>query len=155
LGTEMPKRKPGSPSVLDINSRFGTFLRRLREDANKSQTEVGLALGVSFQQIQKYENGTTSISLSRIEDLARLFKVPVVRLVENLEPAPAPGFGEENQAAFHTDDEGLLGKGPQRRQRVSMLNAFNRIESAEVRRGLVALAEAIGAKGDGVDRSED
>jgi transcriptional regulator with XRE-family HTH domain len=151
----MPKRKPGSPSFLDINGRFGAYLRRLREDANKSQTEVGDALGVSFQQIQKYENGTTSISLSRIEDVARFLQVPIVRLLENLEPTPDPGFAEEKQAAFYIEDEGLLGKGPQRRQRVSLLSAFNRIENPEVRRSLVALAEAIGARGDDAETSED
>jgi transcriptional regulator with XRE-family HTH domain len=151
----MPKRKPGSLSVLDINGRFGTYLRRLREDAKKSQSEVGSALGVSFQQIQKYENGATSISLSRIEDVARFFQVPIVSLLENLEFIPEPGFAEEQQAAFYVEDEGLLGKGPQRRQRVSLLSAFNRIESTEVRRSLVALAEALSTRGDGAESSHD
>ena len=54
----MPKRRPGLPSADDINKAFGARLRYLREMIGKSQTEVGQALAVSFQQIQKYENGT-------------------------------------------------------------------------------------------------
>jgi transcriptional regulator with XRE-family HTH domain len=51
-------------------------LRQLRVQSGLSQKEVGIKLGISGQQVQKYENGTDAVSLHRLLKLASLYKVP-------------------------------------------------------------------------------
>jgi transcriptional regulator with XRE-family HTH domain len=46
-------------------------------EAGKSQTEVADALGITFQQVQKYEKGTNRVSASTLHDISRLFDLPV------------------------------------------------------------------------------
>jgi len=66
---------PRQPSVVD--KHVGARLRAARLEAGKSQTDVAEALGVTFQQVQKYEKGTNRISAGRLYELSRLFDVPV------------------------------------------------------------------------------
>ena len=143
----MPKRSPGSRTPDDINKRFGARLRLTREMAGRSQTEVGQALGVSFQQVQKYENGTTSISLDRLDELARFFTLPVQNLIGGL-AAPLPleagaGFSEGDQARFddEEDEPKVSGVGPLSKEAVSLVKAFNRIPNRKLRRSIVAIVE--------------
>lgn len=139
----MPKRKPGAQANEDVNTRFGRRLRKLREDAGQSQSDLGEALGVTFQQIQKYENGTTSISLNRLEELASRLRVPIINLLEGVEQSFASGFAENEQAPFEYEEDRLMGTGVSRKQKVALLQAFNRLENAKVRRSLVTLVEAM------------
>ena len=70
------------PSLVD--KHVGTRLRAARLEAGKSQTEVAEALGVAFQQVQKYEKGTNRISAGRLYELSRLFDVPVQSFFDGL-----------------------------------------------------------------------
>ena len=145
----MPKRGPGSPTEDHVNRRFGERLRFCRERAGKSQSDVGNALGVSFQQIQKYENGTTSISLNRIFDFADNIGISMSSLFEGLDArhlmGRAAGFAEEGQAPLTDgeDDDMKVGAGPYSKQKVQLLHAFNRVEDAKARRTLIEMAEAL------------
>ena len=58
------------PSLVD--KHVGARLRAARLEAGKSQTEVAAALGVAFQQVQKYENGRNPISAGTLHELSRL-----------------------------------------------------------------------------------
>ena len=143
----MPKRSPGSPAEDHVNKQFGARLRFCREAAGKSQTDVGDALGVSFQQGQKSENGTTSISLNRLFDLAVLLRTPMVRLLDGLDGLALAnmngGFAEERQAPMLDDDDLKIGAGAHSKQKIALLDAFNRIHDPKVRRSVIAMAEAL------------
>ncbi len=65
----------GIPNPVDVH--VGARLRVRRTLLGMNQTKLGEAIGVSFQQMQKYERGTNRISASRLYDLARLLDVPV------------------------------------------------------------------------------
>ena len=67
-----------------INDHVGRRVRLARKAAGLSQTEVGAALGISFQQIQKYEKGANRISAARLLRLAALLNVPVTFFYEQL-----------------------------------------------------------------------
>ena len=152
----MPKRKPGLQTGDDINTRFGASLRAVRVHAGRSQSEVGEALGVSFQQIQKYENGTTSISLSRMEAISTFLQVSMTKLLASVQdegPDANAGYAEHGQAAYGDPPARLLGAGPLTKQKIALLGAFDRITEAQVRRNMVALAEAIASSTD--DESGD
>ena len=147
----MPKRSPGSRSAHDINRQFGSRLRTFREMAGRSQTEVGQALRVSFQQIQKYENGTTSINLDRLDELARYFASTVPKLVDGLGLYQSQGFAESDQSPYGVEPDDQPGVGPLSRDAVALINAFNAIRSRKLRRAILTLMESYG---NGKDDSE-
>ena len=66
---------PRQPSVVD--KHVGARLRAARLEAGKSQTQVAEALGVAFQQVQKYEKGTNRISAGTLHELSRLLDTTV------------------------------------------------------------------------------
>ena len=144
----MPKRSPLLQSEDGVNKQFGARLRMCREAAGKSQTEVGEALGVSFQQVQKYENGATSISLNRLFDVAAYLRITMIKLLDGLddllpEQPLASGVAEDAQAPFLDDDDLRVGAGAYSKQKVALLNAFNRIHDQKVRRSVVSMVEAL------------
>ena len=66
------RRRPSS-----IDRHVGARLRAARLESGKSQTEVADAIGITFQQVQKYEKGTNRISAGTLHELSRLFDRPV------------------------------------------------------------------------------
>jgi transcriptional regulator with XRE-family HTH domain len=64
-----------NPHPIDI--RIGQNLRRFRQNAGMSQTEIGRRIGVSFQQIQKYERGTNRVSASTLWECGEALGMPV------------------------------------------------------------------------------
>jgi transcriptional regulator with XRE-family HTH domain len=81
----MPRKR--GPSVVD--KHVGARLRVARMEAGKSQTEVAEALGITFQQVQKYEKGTNRISGGTLHDVSRFFDVPVQFFFDGLGGAVA------------------------------------------------------------------
>jgi transcriptional regulator with XRE-family HTH domain len=73
---------PRSPSSVDRH--VGARLRAARLEAGKSQTEVADALGITFQQVQKYEKGVNRISAGTLYELSRFFAVPVQYFFDGL-----------------------------------------------------------------------
>ena len=66
---------PRSPT--NIDKHVGARLRAARLESGKSQTEVADAIGITFQQVQKYEKGSNRISAGTLHELSRLFEMPV------------------------------------------------------------------------------
>lgn len=62
-------------NIPHVDKLVGMNLRRARVARGLSQGKVGAALGVTFQQVQKYENGSNAIATTRIPDLCRLLKI--------------------------------------------------------------------------------
>jgi transcriptional regulator with XRE-family HTH domain len=103
-----------------------------------SQEKLGEALGITFQQIQKYEKGTNRIGASRLHHIARVLGVPIeffyegapqVGAVQGFAESPASGY----VADFLTTSEGL-----------ELVKAFIAIKDPKVRRRIVDLAKALG-----------
>jgi transcriptional regulator with XRE-family HTH domain len=69
-GIAMTRKRDGV-----IDKKIGAFIRMQRVKLGMSQTDLGKALGVTFQQIQKYERGTNSVASSRIPDLCRTLAI--------------------------------------------------------------------------------
>ncbi|MEG0817911.1 MAG: helix-turn-helix transcriptional regulator, partial [Brevundimonas sp.] len=67
-----------------------------------NQSDLGRALGLTFQQIQKYEKGTNRVSASKLWDIARFFKVDIAYFFEGLTTA-APGMAEGEAEPFVND----------------------------------------------------
>jgi transcriptional regulator with XRE-family HTH domain len=126
---------PPNPVDLHVGSRVR--MRRLM--LKMSQTDLAQVGGITFQQVQKYENGINRISSSRLQQFARVLKVPISFFFEGQpsEAKGAKGNYPENQEAravynLMATKEGL-----------ALANAFQRINNRKLRLGLVRLVEHI------------
>jgi transcriptional regulator with XRE-family HTH domain len=98
-----------------------------------SQTSLGEALGITFQQIQKYEKGTNRIGASRLQLIAHILQVPVSFFFEDL-PLPSEALSEEGA---YIDDFLATSDG------LSLTKYFMCIKDPKLRRCVVDLVEHI------------
>jgi transcriptional regulator with XRE-family HTH domain len=110
-----------------------------------SQEKLGEAIGLTFQQVQKYERGANRIGASRLHELSRVMDVPVSFFFDDVDPVRAPaipgGFSEPPQEAFESDPL-------RKRETVELVDAYYTIEDAAVRRRLFELARTLAADAD-------
>src|ERR1700743_1014534 len=86
------KRRGGRPKIdapSPVDLHVGSRVRLRRTLLGMSQEKLGNAVGLTFQQIQKYERGANRIGASRVFDMARVLDVPVQFFFEEMAPAPA------------------------------------------------------------------
>ncbi|HZW30761.1 MAG TPA: helix-turn-helix transcriptional regulator [Isosphaeraceae bacterium] len=116
-----------------IDVHVGKQLRGRRTALGLSQEDVAGRLGITFQQVQKYERGANGLSASRLQQLSKSLGVSVGYFFEGLENGP--GAGEETEACTGIAPDGLASE----REGLEMAKAFNRISDRRVRRCLMAL----------------
>lgn len=123
-----------SPNPVDVHVGSRVRLRRLL--LGMSQEKLGDELGVTFQQVQKYERGANRIGASRLYRVSRVLQVPIGFFFEGLEAAPVAGFADGDQTPliddFINSPEG-----------VALAAAFARIREPAVRRKLLELARTL------------
>src|ERR1700689_1524778 len=99
------RRKSDGPDPIDVN--VGSRVRLRRNMLGLSQEKLGDALGLTFQQVQKYERGANRIGASRLLELSRVLDVPVAFFYDETDPVRAPaipvGFAEAEQEGFDSD----------------------------------------------------
>jgi transcriptional regulator with XRE-family HTH domain len=117
------------PDSLDIE--VGRKVRALRLEKDLSQEKLGEALGLAFQQIQKYEKGTNRISAGRLQRIAEVLGVPTSAFFADTSAPPALADGSCGLA-----DAGTA---------LRLLRAYSRIPSASLQRALTTLAEELAA----------
>jgi transcriptional regulator with XRE-family HTH domain len=122
-----------TPNPVD---RFvGSRVRMQRLLAGMSQEKLGDALGLTFQQVQKYEKGTNRISASRLQQLAKILGVPVSFFFDG-----APLGGEANAAGFEeTGQQAYISEFMTTSEGLQLTKAFMRIGDPAVRRRVIDL----------------
>jgi len=118
----------GSP--LPIDALVGHNVRIYRLQAGLTQKELGHRIGVSFQQIQKYETGVNRVAPGRLTQMADILGVPVQALFE----------GAQADAGEHSDHRALLTDPGALR----LLQAFDTIKDAAIRSAILHLIECLG-----------
>lgn len=68
-----------------IDAALGRVIRALRTEAGMTQSDMGQAIGVSFQQMQKYESGLNRVSVSRLMRIALVLGIPASAILARLE----------------------------------------------------------------------
>ena len=113
--------------------RIGLRIRTLRLERGLSQAELGELLGVSFQQVQKYEKGVNRVSAGRLHRVAEALQVPVTFFYA--------GFADRGRADAQFIELGfdLL----QTRGAIRLLRAYARIANPKVRQLFMRLAETV------------
>jgi transcriptional regulator with XRE-family HTH domain len=128
----------GSRRANPIDVHVGSRVRLRRMLLGMSQEKLGEFLGLTFQQIQKYEKGINRIGASRLFDLARVLGVNVQFFYDELPGSPgdgAAGFAERPAESYAVE---FLGS----REGLELNKAFARITDARVRRSIVELVRA-------------
>jgi transcriptional regulator with XRE-family HTH domain len=129
----MPPKLPNP-----VDRHVGSRVRMRRIMLGMSQEKLGEGLGLTFQQIQKYEKGTNRIGASRIQQISEILQVPVSFLFEG-SPGSSTGFDAAPSPAYVADflatSEGL-----------ALTRAFTRIADAKLRRSIVDLVEQIASQ---------
>lgn len=129
------KHAPRSANPVDVH--VGTRVRLRRQILKLSQEKLGDSLGVTFQQIQKYERGSNRVGASRLWKMAQVLDVPVAFFFEGLgERMPSSEFAEDDQMPivydFINSSDG-----------VALATAVSSIKSKAVRRQILELARSL------------
>ena len=127
-----------------IDAHVGKRLRLRRTLMGWSQEKLGEAIGLTFQQIQKYEKGANRISCSRIYDFARLLEVPTSYFFDDL-PAENGSFGTTNASpAAESIDAALSSSGERpRRDTLELVRAFEHLANKELRHSVLKLVQSM------------
>lgn len=136
----MATRKQPNPIDIHVGSR----LKQRRTLMGLTQEKLGDQLGVTFQQVQKYEKGTNRIGASRLQEISRILEVPVSYFFEDAkqavdapsQPTAAYGFAEDASAAFD------VSRGPTSEGH-ALARAFSQIGDARIRRRVIDLVETL------------
>lgn len=130
-----------------VDKYVGSRIRMRRIMLGMSQEKLGESLGLTFQQVQKYEKGTNRVGASRLQQISEILQVPVSFLFEGgpggtfnangLSEAPSPAYVSD----FLATSEGL-----------ALTRAFTRINDSKLRRSIVDLVEQIALREQSADR---
>ncbi len=147
----MAKSKPvygrgtGRPHPVDMH--VGARARQRRVLLGMNQIKLGEALGMSFQQVQKYERGRNRVSASRLYDLSRVLDVSIESFFEDMPPEvearspTAKKRGKAKKLPSYEPDPMTT------RETMELVRAYYQIENADLRKRLREMFKALGAAG--------
>jgi transcriptional regulator with XRE-family HTH domain len=119
-----------SPDKVDVE--VGQRIRALRQDAGLSQTQLADELGLTFQQVQKYEKGVNRVGAGRITKIAQVLGVPVNQVITD-EPTARKGAQDVESPLGLLSKPGAL----------ALLRAYGKLKEGTLRRAVVSLVENV------------
>lgn len=134
--------KKKQPNPIDIH--VGSRIRLRRTMLGMSQEKLGESLGITFQQVQKYEKGTNRVGASRLQNISAILNVPVSFFFEDAPGDKVPAGGMEESSAtyvvnFLSSSEGL-----------QLNRSFVKISDPKVRRRIIELVKSLADEDDPV-----
>lgn len=125
-----------------VDTHVGKRLRMRRTMMGLSQEAIARTIGITFQQIQKYERGVNRMSASRLYDFAKAMQVPVSYFFDGLRQAgdigEEPTFAGVMEAGASFEHEDLTG-----RETMELMRAYGRVKEPALRKKIVDLIRAI------------
>ena len=112
-----------------------------------SQERLGEALGLTFQQVQKYERGVNRVGASRLFDLSRVLDVPISFFFDDMPESLANTYGGHQPArrrAFAETQDGFADDALNRRETLELVRAYYRITDPAVRKRVFDLIKSMG-----------
>ncbi len=122
-----------------VDQYVGSRVRMQRVLQGVSQEKLGQSLGLTFQQVQKYEKGTNRIGASRLQQIAKVLNTPPSFFFDGapaFSSATMPGFAEETGSTYVADFLGTM-------EGVLLNKAFVRIKDPKVRKRIVDLVASL------------
>jgi transcriptional regulator with XRE-family HTH domain len=142
-GTGIDRKVRASP----IDLHVGTRVKLRRTLLGMSQDRLGEALGLTFQQVQKYERGINRVGASRLFDLSQALDVPISFFFDDMPDNLTTAFGgHPNQRSSGLPDpgEGLADDLLNRRETLELVRAYYRIADPTVRKRMLDLIRSMG-----------
>ena len=118
-----------------VDAHVGQRIRARRVILGYSQEKLACALGLTFQQVQKYEKGANRVGASRLFDLARVLEVPIAYFFDGL--SPEPPTPPRDVPTWPETEAGL------KRETLDLLRAYNSIPDPVIRRRVFDLARTL------------
>lgn len=134
-----PTKKKGRANSIDEN--VGMQLRQRRSLLGLSQERLAEQVGITFQQIQKYENGANRISASRLYEFSKVLDIPVTFFFENSNDTglrAVTGFAENEQAEFEGPEDVM-----KRKETLELIRVYYSIENPKLRKDLFKLVKSM------------
>ena len=138
-------RRGHGRGISPIDVHVGARVRVRRTLLGMTQTNLGDAIGVTFQQVQKYENGANRISASRLFDLSQILDVPIEYFFDDM-PADIAA------SSLATKKRGKAKKPPSyqpdpmaKRETLELVRAYYKIGEPQIRKRLFEMVKALGA----------
>ncbi len=137
--------KESRPSPIDVH--VGSRIRLRRTLLGMSQERLGEALGLTFQQVQKYERGVNRVGASRLFDLSRVLDVPISFFFDDMPDALSGSYGAQSHkrlGGFAEAQEGFGDDTLNRRETLELVRAYYRITDPSVRKRVFELIKSMG-----------
>ena len=143
LGTQLPERHTHlTHHRIDIH--VGARVRQRRILLGMTQTTLGKAVGLTFQQVQKYESGGNRISSSRLFEFSKILNVPVSHFFEEVAPEFATGRRKVARLKRNGSDEAGIDS---RRETLELVRAYYKIANDGIRREIRGMVKALASNG--------
>ena len=123
------------------DTHVGKRIRMRRMKLNMSQTTLANGVGITFQQIQKYENGKNRVSASRLQQFAKILEVPISFFFDGGPAAKVPGSGK--LGGKQAESPAYINDFLASRDGQNIIKAFTQIEDKKLRRSIVFLVEQL------------
>ncbi len=141
----MSSDKESRPSPIDVH--VGTRIRLRRTLLGMSQERLGDSLGLTFQQVQKYERGVNRVGASRLFDLSRVLDVPISFFFDDMPDSLAANFGggpNRRSSGMQDAADGFGDDTLSRRETLELVRAYYRITDPSVRKRVFDLIKSMG-----------
>lgn len=140
-GKIIPAGRPGVPNPIDIH--VGGRIRLRRTLLGLSQEKLGEAIGLTFQQVQKYERGVNRVGASRLYDLSRVLDVPLQFFYDDMpsevsQEAPRLRAGLADSAADDFEADPMT-----KRETLELVRAYYKVKDPIVRKRIFELCKAM------------
>jgi transcriptional regulator with XRE-family HTH domain len=135
----MPDQKRNTKGRVNaLDKTIGARVRKLRMVRGLSQEKLAEQLGITFQQVQKYEQGSNRISVSRLVHISKALKSPIAYFFDNLDTSvPVTGFAEQTQDEF--DPTGNKENLFETKETLELLKTYYSIEDKQARKDLLKI----------------
>lgn len=141
--------REGRPSPIDVH--VGSRIRLRRTLLGMSQERLGEALGLTFQQVQKYERGVNRVGASRLFDLSRVLDVPISFFFDDMPESVTSAFGAQparRAVGFSDPQENAVAEDAMsRRETLELVRAYYRISDPALRKRVLDLIKSMGPAG--------
>ena len=142
-------RGTGRPNPIDVH--VGARVRLRRTLLGLSQEKLGEAIGLTFQQVQKYERGANRIGSSRLFDLSRVLDVPVEYFFDDMPNAVAASSPANKKRGRAKKPPSYKLDLMATRETLEFVRAYFKIRDSQIRKRLYELTKALGTAASGSD----
>ena len=139
-----PRRRRGGGSH-PIDVHVGSRIRLRRTLLGLSQEKLGEMIGLTFQQVQKYERGSNRVGASRLFDLSRVLDVPMAFFFEEMDDSKPSRPGRRRGAGEERSGYTASGTPITKRETLELVRAYYHIDDGDVRKRVFDLVKAMGA----------